>query len=251
MLFKDAKNSRNLDVIIFVIVTTLLVAYYKLAKTAIKAGRIVELVISTLLLVASVFFSNYFICMNCDFFSLKSVFWCCSIPLAIFSLYWIILLNFFPKITCEKVNLNWANKEWWWSLDGWEFEEEVARIFRLNGYKAKVTKKTGDGGIDIIMYKDNNKYAVQCKHYKNQVPVETMRALNGVKQDFGADILVMVASSGVTKAGHEFTESKPYIKVYTLDDIIQMGLRPMKNGVEDTYTETLDDKSIPIIFRSI
>lgn len=227
MFLKDAKNSRNLDVIIAIIIAALLVAYYKLAKVAIKAGRVIELIVSTFVLVASVYFSNYYIYNYCDFFGLKSIFWCCIIPLVIFSLYWIILLNFFPKITSSKASLNWAKKDWWFSLDGWEFEEEVARVFRLNGYKVKVTKKTGDGGTDLIMYKDNYKYLVQCKHYTNEVPIEPIRALNGIKDDFGADKLILVASSGITKAGKEFIENKPYFEVLTLDDIISMGLRPV------------------------
>ena len=226
MFLKDSKNSRNLDVIIAVIVIAFCVAFYKFSKVAIKAGRLKELLITTPILIASVYFSNYYIYTYCDFFSLKTVFWCSIIPLSIYSMYWIILLNFYPKITSQKASLNWANKDWWMSLDGWEFEEEVARVFRLNGYKVKMTKKTGDGGVDLIMYKDDYKYLVQCKHYTNEVPPEPVRALNGLKQDFGADILVMVATSGLTKAGKEFIQNKPYFKVLTLEDIMRMGLRP-------------------------
>ena len=226
MFLKDAKNSRNLDVIIFVIVAVLLVAYYKLAKVAIREGRLLELLITTPILLASIYFSNYCVYNYCDFFGLKSIFWCLTIPIAVFSLYWVILLNFFPKVTSKKASLNWAKKDWWFSLDGWEFEEEVARVFRLNGYKVKVTKKTGDGGTDLIMYKGEDKYIVQCKHYTNEVPIEPIRALNGIKDDLGADKLILVASSGITKAGKEFIENKPYFSVMTLDDIISMGLRP-------------------------
>ena len=229
MFLKDAKNSRNLDVIIAITIAALAFAYFKLAQIAIKAGRVAELIISTIILLASMYLSNYCIYTYSDFYSLKSIFWCCSIPISIFSLYWVVLLNFFPKITSSKASLNWAKKDWWFSLDGWEFEEEVARVFRLNGYKVKVTKKTGDGGADLIMYKDNYKYLVQCKHYKNEVPPEPLRALNGLKDDFGADKLVMIATSGVTKAGKEFIENKPYFEVLTLEDIIRMGLRPSKN----------------------
>ena len=228
MFLKDAKNSRNLDVIIFVVIAALLVAYYKLAKVAIRAGRLKELLITTPILLASIYFSNSYIYNYCDFFSLKSIFWCLTIPVALFSLYWVILLNFYPKVTSQRASMNWANKNWWFTLDGWEFEEEVARVFRLNGYEVKVTKKTGDGGADLIMYKDNYKYLVQCKHYSNEVPPEPLRALNGLRDDHGADRLILVASSGVTKAGKEFIENKPYFTVMTLDDIINMGLRPQR-----------------------
>ena len=59
--------------------------------------------------------------------------------------------------------------------------EEAARVFRLNGYKAKVTKKTGDGGIDILMYKNGKKIIAQSKHYTKPVGVSVARELNGIK----------------------------------------------------------------------
>ena len=48
---------------------------------------------------------------------------------------------------------NWQQQEWWWTLDGWQFEQEVAKVFRMYGYKATVTKGSGDGGVDIILKK--------------------------------------------------------------------------------------------------
>ena len=33
---------------------------------------------------------------------------------------------------------NWQQQAWWWTLDGWQFEQEVARVFRLNDYKALI-----------------------------------------------------------------------------------------------------------------
>ena len=102
----------------------------------------------------------------------------------------------------------------------------MARVFRLNGYKVKVTKKTGDGGIDLLMYKDDKKIIVQCKHYTSPVGVSVVRELNGLKDDFKADELVLVASSGVTKSCKDFIGNKPYFKILDLEDIIRMGLRP-------------------------
>lgn len=44
-----------------------------------------------------------------------------------------------------------------------EFEHYVAAEFTAAGYKTDVTKYSGDGGIDIIMYRENKTYGVQCK----------------------------------------------------------------------------------------
>ena len=127
------------------------------------------LFISTPILFLSLYGSYKFTEYNSSL-SLPQYLLCYVVPLFIYAFYWIIVLNSNKTVSYNKrTNLNWSSKNWWWSLDGWEFEEEVARVFELNGYKTKVTKKSGDGGIDIIMYKNNYKYAVQCKHYQDEV----------------------------------------------------------------------------------
>lgn len=117
---------------------------------------------------------------------------------------------------------NWRQQTWWWTLDGWQFEHEVARVFRLNGFKATVTKGSGDGGVDIILKKDDYKAIVQCKHHQYPLSPEPVRALWGIKDDWGADEVIMVASSGLTSASAEFIRNKPNYKVLNLDDIIRM-----------------------------
>lgn len=206
---------------------------YKFLVAVVRQNKLLEFFISTPILFLALYGSYKFTEYNSSL-SLPQYLLCYVVPLFIYAFYWIIVLNSSKTVSYNKrANLNWSSKDWWWSLDGWEFEEEVARVFELNGYKTKVTKKSGDGGIDIIMYKNNYKYAVQCKHYQDEVPVEPIRALNGVKDDFGADILIIVASSGITKAGHDFIANKPYIKLMTLNDIIEMGLHPVNDEAQE------------------
>jgi hypothetical protein len=181
-----------------------------------KAGRIVELLISGSLLAG----------LYCVLYLLHShiIWWVYLIPAGVFAGWWHYLLQH-EKVTSTKANPNWVNRDWWWKLDGWEFEEEAAKVFRLNGYKAKVTKKTSDGGIDIIMYKNGKKIIAQSKHYKSPVGVSVARELNGLKDDFKADELLLIASSGATKATLDFIKNKPYFKILDLEDVIRMGLR--------------------------
>lgn len=126
----------------------------------------------------------------------------------------------------------WQERAWWWTLDGWQFEQEVAKVFRACGYKATVTKGSGDGGVDIIITNESYKAIVQCKHYKNPVPPEPMRALWGCKDDFNANEVIMVASSGLTTASTKFIQNKPEFKVYNLDDIIIMA---KQSETQDLY----------------
>ena len=69
-----------------------------------------------------------------------------------------------------------------------QFEEVVAELFRARGFDVELTKRTRDGGKDIIAISTDRlgiklKYFVECKHYaeSNKVGVDVVRALHGVK----------------------------------------------------------------------
>ena len=180
------------------------------------ADRLVELFFSV-----AVVGGSYFVLYK----SGVDILWVYLLPALIFISYWWYLFSH-EKISPLTPNKSWADRSWWWRLNGWDFEEEVAKVFRLNGYKARVTKKCGDDGVDIIMYKNKEKTIVQCKHYSEPVGVTIARELNGVKEDFKADKLIIVASSGVTQPCKDFIRNKPYFKILDLEDIIRLGLRP-------------------------
>lgn len=166
--------------------------------------------------------------------------WSCIISFIAFCVYWSHLFNGSPykQFSQNQLKRNssyWAENSWWWNLDGWQFEEEVAKIFILNGYKATVTKGSGDGGVDIIIEQEGYRGIVQCKHYRNPVPPEPIRALWGCKDDFNANEVILVASSGITQAGADFISNKPKFKVLNLDDIIRMSQQINYSQNKDDY----------------
>ena len=179
---------------------------------AVEKGRKRELWASTVLLIASYIALFRVSVVGSSLFSL---------PIACYVFYWLHLLTKEPVVKkCYRPE--WLDEDWWWNLDGWEFEEEVSSIFRLSGFHVQTTRKTGDGGVDIVLYKDKEKYLVQCKHWKDPVSVMPLRELNGVREDLHATRLIMVASNGLTRAGYEFVEGKPYYSVLDLQDIMGM-----------------------------
>lgn len=134
------------------------------------------------------------------------------------AIYWLEHSRITPKV--------WVDESWWWTLDGWQFEREVGLVFQRMGFKTRVTRGSGDGGVDIVMYKDGLKYIVQCKHYKRPLGPEAVRSLYGVKEIFDADRLVMVASSGLSPASTKFVDIyKDVYVAYNLQDIIKMSIR--------------------------
>lgn len=217
----DRRTKTDSTVIPFLItnILAILTVVCWFATTALKAGKGKELAITSPILIGT-----YYL-MGSNYQSIHDL-WLWLVPITIFSIYWVYLLSQEPPITNPNPNPCWANRNWWWTLDGWSFEEEVAEVFRLNGYDVEVTKKTGDGGVDLILWKDDMKTIVQCKHYKAPIPVAYVRELNGVREDYRAQKVIMVASSGCTSQGYQFIENKPYYTILELDDIIEMGLRP-------------------------
>lgn len=65
------------------------------------------------------------------------------------------------------------------------FEEIVAEIFTRFGFEVSLTKKTNDGGKDIIALRKESggvveRLLIECKHWKDKIDVKPVRNLVGV-----------------------------------------------------------------------
>ncbi len=76
-----------------------------------------------------------------------------------------------------------------------EFEDLVAANYQARGYSVEPLGGDGpDGGVDLVVRKDNRTSLVQCKHWRDQwVGEKPLRELLGVVTARGADGGVMVA----------------------------------------------------------
>jgi HJR/Mrr/RecB family endonuclease len=87
----------------------------------------------------------------------------------------------------------------------WAVMEDVTKgVFREFGYQARVTARSKDGGIDVIVdHTDHGEVYAQVKHTKNKVGVRVLRELIGTMAINGATNSLLVTSShftrGVTK----------------------------------------------------
>ena len=55
-------------------------------------------------------------------------------------------------------------------MDGHIFEYFCAEVLSLNGFSdVEVTQGSRDQGVDIIAYKDDIKYGIQCKCYSSDI----------------------------------------------------------------------------------
>lgn len=104
-----------------------------------------------------------------------------------------------------------------------DFEFLLSEYFKKQGYATEITGGGGaDGGIDIKLYKNNQLYLVQCKHYKAwKVSVQIVREFFGILTAEKAVGGYVVTSGRFTKDAHSFAEGKN-IHLVNGHDLIEM-----------------------------
>jgi len=111
--------------------------------------------------------------------------------------------------------------EYWTTIDPYQFEHEIGMLFQKHGFDVKVTKGSGDQGVDIKLFRGGKKGAVQCKRYKSKVGPSTARDLYGAMMHGKYDFGFIVCPSSFSESTFEFTKNKP-ITLIGLKRIIEM-----------------------------
>lgn len=89
-------------------------------------------------------------------------------------------------------------------MEGHDYEYVVAAYLRNKGYHSvKVTKASGDYGVDVIAHKGQMKYAVQCKYYNSPVSLGAVQEAVAGKAMYGCNAAMVVTNSTFTKAAEE------------------------------------------------
>ena len=99
------------------------------------------------------------------------------------------------------------------TIDGlsWQqFEQLIGEAFRKQGYSITETGGNGpDGGVDLILRKHNEKYLVQCKHWRSlKVGVPVVREFFGAMAAEGALGGYVVTSGQFTAEARAFAEGR-------------------------------------------
>ena len=108
-------------------------------------------------------------------------------------------------------------------MDPYEFEKEIAYLFEKHNFKTRVTKGSGDGGIDIVLTKNGLSSIVQCKRYKTKVSPGTIRDTYGAMVAGNYHSAYIVCPSGFSEKAFEFSKGKR---------IVLLGLRRIMEMVE-------------------
>jgi restriction endonuclease Mrr len=96
-------------------------------------------------------------------------------------------------------------------MDRRRFEELVAELFVGFGYEVELTKRTRDGGKDIIAIKRREvevRFLIECKRpdTSNKIDIGTVRELYGVKCDDAASKAILATTGYFTRDAKLFFE---------------------------------------------
>jgi hypothetical protein len=98
----------------------------------------------------------------------------------------------------------------WIRMTGLDFEKAITRILKARGFDARVTKASGDGGVDIeILVNGRLDTVIQCKRYKSACGPSVVRELYGAMLHAGAARAVLICLGGFSAAAKDFAWGKP------------------------------------------
>lgn len=130
------------------------------------------------------------------------------------------MLKYYAKLNAFKYWEQRSQIEFWQSLSGVQFEKELAELFKLANYNVRLTKSSGDKGIDIILNYDNKIIIVQCKAHKNPIGPAIAREVFGALIDSKSDSAILASINGFSKGVYEFCNDKN-IELWDINRIIE------------------------------
>lgn len=110
-------------------------------------------------------------------------------------------------------------------LSGYDFEEFVAHILECMGYTARVTQRSGDGGVDVIAHRDKLGFEppilkVQCKRKTDQIPRPEVDQLLGTLGDGEYGLFITLGS--FSRQSIELERNRPKIRLIDGEQFVEL-----------------------------
>jgi holliday junction DNA helicase RuvB len=104
------------------------------------------------------------------------------------------------------------------------FKEFSVNLFREMGYTVEITPGTSDNGIDLLLRKNNQLIAVQCKRWSTPIRESIVRDFYSALMSSAAQSGYVVTTSTFTSHAYSFAESKP-VQLVDLEALIDLATR--------------------------
>jgi|LGOV01.1.fsa_nt_gb HJR/Mrr/RecB family endonuclease len=93
------------------------------------------------------------------------------------------------------------------NMNGYEFEQLIAELFNGIGYRAEVTKSSGDQGVDVILYKNSERIGIQAKRYTGKVTNKAVQEIVAGVKHYNLDRGIVISTAEYTKSAIELAHS--------------------------------------------
>jgi restriction system protein len=102
--------------------------------------------------------------------------------------------------------------------NGHEYERFCADLLSENGWEARVTKATGDQGVDIIAHYNGLRVVFQCKFYSSPVGNKAVQEVVTARIHEQADLAVVISNATYTRSAENLAKTTNTILIHH-DDI--------------------------------
>ena len=92
-------------------------------------------------------------------------------------------------------------------MDGRDFEEKIAQLFRRKGYQVEVTPYVGDWGADLVIANSRRRTVVQAKRWKKRVNPRAIQEAVASKAKYNCQDAMVVTNSYFTQAAKELARA--------------------------------------------
>jgi Holliday junction resolvasome RuvABC ATP-dependent DNA helicase subunit len=110
------------------------------------------------------------------------------------------------------------------SMTAVAFKEFTVSLFHEMGYTVEITPETSDNGIDLLLRKNNQLIAVQCKRWNTPIREPIVRDFYSVLMSSGAQSGYIVTTSTFTSHAYSFAQGKP-IQLIDLEALVDLATR--------------------------
>ncbi|MCL2772029.1 MAG: restriction endonuclease [Oscillospiraceae bacterium] len=96
-------------------------------------------------------------------------------------------------------------------MNGRDFERFIANLFEKMGYKTKLTKASGDQGIDVIAESSDERIGIQAKCYSSKVGNSAIQEVVAGKAFYKLDKVMVITNNRFTSSAIDLARANNVI----------------------------------------
>lgn len=138
-------------------------------------------------------------------------------------------------------------------LDGPKFEHFVGHLLEAMGYRASVTRATGDGGVDVIAHRDPLGLEppiikVQCKRTLSTIGAPDVQKLTGTLAPGGSELGLFITLGAYSNDAMHLGRTRQDLKLLNGNDLVEL-IFEYYEDLSPTWQRLLPMRSVYVVDR--